>query len=376
MEDVLEVLARLVSFNTDTENGKEFRDCAEFIASCLEQFGEVELLGKRDRPNIVAEIDGEEPCIGFCCHYDVVPAGDGWKYDPWKLTVVNGRAFGRGASDDKGNIACLISALRKQRPRNKVKIVITCDEERGGKDGLLYLFKEHREKIHASLYYVLDHGPEYAVIACSGVLEGVLRIFGKGGHAGYDFKCDNPVWKLCDVLKALEEYKRKRERVVSRIMSEYNKPVWGRFNVTVVNGGFRANMIPDYVNLSFDIRTIPEENVEDVRKEFEEFLRENLKVRFELRWIASLNGCYVDEKYAEHLRSIVKKVTGRELPIYGVLGGSDASYFVQNGIPAILYGCLRGDNNVHAPNEFVYVEDLKLLERVLIEMFKSRHPTP
>ena len=36
-------------------------------------------------------------------HYDTVPFGEGWKFDPLGAAIRKGRIYGRGASDDKGN---------------------------------------------------------------------------------------------------------------------------------------------------------------------------------------------------------------------------------------------------------------------------------
>ncbi|MBR6484862.1 MAG: M20/M25/M40 family metallo-hydrolase, partial [Clostridiales bacterium] len=43
-----------------------------------------------------AETGSGEKLVGIVCHLDVVPAGDGWNTDPFKLTVVDGSFYGRG----------------------------------------------------------------------------------------------------------------------------------------------------------------------------------------------------------------------------------------------------------------------------------------
>jgi acetylornithine deacetylase/succinyl-diaminopimelate desuccinylase-like protein len=49
--------------------------------------------------------DHSKPTVALYGHYDVQPANqaDGWATDPWKLTEKDGKLFGRGSTDDKGN---------------------------------------------------------------------------------------------------------------------------------------------------------------------------------------------------------------------------------------------------------------------------------
>ncbi|KAI8291799.1 Cys-Gly metallodipeptidase dug1 [Colletotrichum sp. SAR11_57] len=90
---------------------------SEWIASKMRDLGvEVTLkpLGKQqDKPDLELPPlvlgrygnDSQKPTVLVYSHYDVQPAAleDGWKYDPWVLTIEeNGRLCGRGTSDDKG----------------------------------------------------------------------------------------------------------------------------------------------------------------------------------------------------------------------------------------------------------------------------------
>lgn len=40
--------------------------------------------------------------LGVIGHMDVVPAGDGWVTDPFKMVIKDGKIIGRGSADDKG----------------------------------------------------------------------------------------------------------------------------------------------------------------------------------------------------------------------------------------------------------------------------------
>ncbi|WP_268912891.1 dipeptidase PepV [Lentilactobacillus sp. SPB1-3] len=67
-------------------------------------------------------------------HADVMPAGDGWKTDPFELTIKDNKVFGRGTSDDKGPGLAAYYGLKmlkdqKIEPKLKIRLIIGTDEE-------------------------------------------------------------------------------------------------------------------------------------------------------------------------------------------------------------------------------------------------------
>ncbi len=83
-----------------------------------------------------AEYGEGETLIGVLAHLDVVPAGGGWSYDPFRLTVKDGNMYGRGVSDDKGPLVACLHALARLRRENadlgcRVRLIAGCNEETG-----------------------------------------------------------------------------------------------------------------------------------------------------------------------------------------------------------------------------------------------------
>ena len=56
--------------------------------------------------------DDDENYIGIIDHLDVVPVGDKWKFNPWDLSVENGRLYGRGILDNKGPALATLWAMK------------------------------------------------------------------------------------------------------------------------------------------------------------------------------------------------------------------------------------------------------------------------
>lgn len=96
-----------------------------------------------------AEIGSGDELIGILVHLDVVPAGGGWDYPPYDLTVDEDRMYGRGIADDKGPAICAIEAMNTLLDRGmplhkRVRIIFGCQEETGDWEDMKY-YCEHEE---------------------------------------------------------------------------------------------------------------------------------------------------------------------------------------------------------------------------------------
>ena len=79
--------------------------------------------------------DGEE-MVAVLGHLDVVPAGDGWSFNPWGGEIKDGRIWGRGAMDDKGPSIASLFALAALRDsgiplKRRIRLIFGCNEETG-----------------------------------------------------------------------------------------------------------------------------------------------------------------------------------------------------------------------------------------------------
>ncbi len=88
---------------------------------------------------------GEE-MVAVLGHLDVVPAGDGWSFDPWGAEIRDGRIWGRGTMDDKGPSIAALYALAALRDsglpiRRRIRLIWGCNEETGAADLKYYLAK-------------------------------------------------------------------------------------------------------------------------------------------------------------------------------------------------------------------------------------------
>lgn len=150
-EDIVKDLTTLVSFNSvmDTTTKYPFgEENAKCLNTALDMFKQANMKTVNlDNYCGYGEIGEGDKLIGVLGHLDVVPAGEGWDTDPFKVTIKDNRMFGRGVSDDKGPMVCAFYALKIIMDNNiklnkRIRIIVGSNEENGSKCLDYYVSKE------------------------------------------------------------------------------------------------------------------------------------------------------------------------------------------------------------------------------------------
>ena len=381
-------LSRMVEIDTETVSKKGYDKCASIIVKEAERNSlDVEIIngekGAKDglsRPNVIVTLDaGSDVTLLLESHFDVVPPGPNWTYPPFKLTVEDGKAYGRGATDNKSGIAAAIGAMRKLKKEKldiNLKLLAGVDEEIGGRYGVDYVLSDHGLKGDAAL--IVDSGPERLYLGASGIIWGKITVEGKQGHAGYPFKAKNAIEEALKLLAALEPYKKTVEKKQSTLHTPPEAPrkfVWGRYTVTMIKGGEKENVIPGTCEVRFDRRLLPEEPIDDAVKELRNFFQEAVEktgCKASLEITNKQQGYHTpkDLVFVQTVSENIKKTLDRSLPFAGELGGNDGSFFAKNGIPVICHGTIRSDTRYHGVDEFVYIEDIKNIRDLIVNLGK------
>lgn len=140
-EEMKQDLRTLVSYNSIFENPTEEYPFGKVNADCLEAgLKMVEKCGMRpvnlDNYCGYGEIGEGKEVIGVLGHLDIVPAGEGWNTNPFELTEIEGKVYGRGVSDDKGALVAGAYAIRilndlGTKFNKRVRLIMGCNEESG-----------------------------------------------------------------------------------------------------------------------------------------------------------------------------------------------------------------------------------------------------
>ena len=163
--DELFQLLRIPSVSAQSDYRPEMTRCAEWLAAALRKAGadRAEVMTTEGNPVVYAEkiVDPKAKTVLVYGHYDVMPVDPRaeWHTDPFEPVVRDGRIWGRGADDDKGQLYMHAKAFEAMcatgtLPCN-VKFMLEGEEEIGS--GSLYKFcADHKKLLRADVILVSD----------------------------------------------------------------------------------------------------------------------------------------------------------------------------------------------------------------------------
>jgi len=135
-------------------------------------------------------------------------------------------------------------------------------------------------------------------------------------------------------------------------------------NLAEIHGGNKITTVPDKCYLHCSINTIPEKDIESVKKRIfdfvEDFKRQDPDLDISVQIPISMEPFTNDgtSDFAKAVKKATKGVFKEEREFRLVMPSTDAHWFQERNIETILIGSSRVDNNVHSSDEFVYIEDL------------------
>jgi succinyl-diaminopimelate desuccinylase len=400
--DVVQALSELVRIPSEVYRHEDrvirrnYREAAETVAKIAESAGlkveRLELEGG-EVPTLVISIpdgSGGKPTVAFVSHYDVVPAKGPWKIDgeevdPYKPVLKDGRLYGRGAADDKSGIVASIAGLADAKESGvelayNPSVIVTGDEEVGGVGGARRLVESGARWDHV---VIVDSSSEYVSIGASGVVGGWIKVKGRSGHAGYPHLARNAAEDLVKVLSDLLEFKASRGCKLSKFPSPPGSPVpyvWGRFTINILKlpptEPEKHNRIPGEAWAGFDMRLLPEEGVEEAIREFlgrVSAIAAKHGVALEVNVLGKQRGWYSKNQFfTQKVLSAVSKAKGREVGVAASLGGDDGTFFDERGMDVIGFGTHRRESNIHSEGEFVYLEDIEVFRKFMVELLRGQ----
>ncbi len=247
-------LERLVAFNTENPPGRE-NEAAHFLASLLQSDGFAVSLDeyKPGRVNLVARLEnGTGPVFAFNTHMDVVPAGEGWSSDPFRLRESNGNLYGRGSCDAKGPLIAMIEAMRLLKAarsswRGTVLGVFVADEEVASEGAKRYASTSPQ----VDFVVVGEPTSNGTVVAHKGSLRPRIRIHGVSAHSGTPDLGVNAIYQAARFLALVEEHH-------AAVVRQRSHPIVGQASLTVTraSAGIADNVVPDHCDLLLDRRMV------------------------------------------------------------------------------------------------------------------------
>ncbi|QEO61223.1 peptidase [Bacillus altitudinis] len=227
-------------------------------------------------PNVAGRLKGKGggKSILLNGHVDVVPAGDTnqWTYPPYSGHIINGRLYGRGATDMKGGNVSLLFALEAlhalQIPlKGDVVFHSVVEEESGGAGTLAAILKGYTadaaiipEPSHMNIF-PLQQGSKWFR----------LHIKGRAAHGGTRYHGVSAIEKSTVVLSHIEALEKERNQRVTEPLFQHI-PIPIPINIGKIQGGDWPSSVADLVTMEGRLGVMPGETVEQAEKELENWM--------------------------------------------------------------------------------------------------------
>lgn len=421
---LLQELIRIPSVNHGEGKGDE-EEVAKFVVAKLAEVGiasELIETGPK-RFNVVARIPGADttrPGLVVHGHLDVVPANAAdWSFDPFAGDIKDGYVRGRGAVDMKDGDAMFLSIVRSWArtgyvpPRN-ILLVFFADEEAGSTFGSRWMvanrpdiFEGYSEAISEvggfSVTITGGHRLYFIETAEKGIQWMEITTHGSAGHGSF-INTDNAVTKLSKVISRIGSHVwPQRETAtgakfwgkIAELTGEKYDPAratdllkhiggaarmmgattQNTANPTILDAGYKANVIPGSATAVVDGRFLP-----GFEHELEETMRalvgDDAEISVQVRDKAlevDFSGPLVDAMSAAILS---QDPDGVPVP-YLMSGGTDNKALSDLGIigygfsPLLLPADLDFFALFHGVDERVPVEGVKFGVRALVHFFEN-----
>lgn len=201
------------------------------------------------------ERPGIDPPLLFDAHLDTVPAGDAsaWAHAPLNGDIDDENVWGRGACDNKGPLAALLTALLQYKGKRRVLVSLTGDEE-GDMRGIRALC-EHSAVQMVKQAVVLEPTRNLPVYGHKGNSRIRVDIMGRAAHSSRPWNGRNAIEDKSRLMLATSKWFASNE---GRRRQEAFGDEPSTLAVTMdntPNGAF--NVIPDRSSYWYNYRPLP-----------------------------------------------------------------------------------------------------------------------
>lgn len=266
--DTLTILDKLVGFATVSRDPN--RPLIDFVRSFLAERGiESEIIEAEDgrKANLFATIGPRDrPGVMLSGHTDVVPVvGQDWSHDPFRLTVADGRAYGRGTADMKGFVASALALAARASTRElatPLHLAFSHDEEIGCVGVRSLIDRLAGRPLRPKLAIIGEPTAMAIATGHKGKLAARATCCGVTGHSALAPNALNAIHLACDFVGALRGLQSEIERDGPRD-ADYDIP-YTTLHAGRIAGGTALNIVPERCTIDFEIRNVAEDDPEAI----------------------------------------------------------------------------------------------------------------
>lgn len=357
---MIETLKKLISFRTYSQNIDEIEKTFTWIQQQLEGYPLfIKKFYSNGQPSLIISTSKKKQVkLILQAHIDVVSA-------PERLFVPkinNGKMFGRGVFDMKYAVACYLYILRELHDslsEYDFSIIITSDEEIGGKNGVGAILEEG---YRGDFCLLPDGGKDWV---CEEESKGVWHIklesFGQSSHGAKPWEGVNAIWNLVNCLTDLQ-------KIFPKESCCNGEHFHNTMSVGKIEGGSEINKVPDYAVAHVDVRYTSETKSNELKNKFFKIIKKHKSVKFSEINFAESHSIKTNNPKLLLFFDIAKKYGVENIdPIRFSRshGSSDARYFSAKDIPTLVLRPIGG--NIHSDKEWINIKDFKIFCAVVKE---------
>lgn len=416
-----EYLARLIDYLRQpsiSAHGLGIAETAEHIARVLDSLGmSAEVIPTAGWPMVFGKRTDTpgRPTVLLYGHYDVQPPDplDEWISPPFNPEIRNGRIYGRGVGDNKGQHLAQILALeatlacRGELPCN-VKVLLEGEEEIGSPQMPIFVAAE-RERLHADLVITADGPVHPSGRSCVEFgVRGVLSFELRAREASHDLHSGNfggvarnPIWTLVHLLATMKNAQGEitidgfydsvqppsdlerqalamlpidlpammRDHGMERLDAPAERgyaerlALWPTLTINGLHGGYGGpgskTVLPHIAVAKCDIRLVTDQSVEEIFTKLQAHVQRHAP-EVELIWQGGMDPSKtpMDSPFAAPISAGVAQAQGEPPLLVPAMGGSLPEYVWTKtlGAPSFVVPYANADEANHAPNENLEIE--------------------
>ncbi len=423
LDELIEVLS-IPSVSNGEANKSDVVRCAEWLKAHMEKIGlqNTEIYKTKGHPIVYGDYMNagkDKPVILIYGHYDVQPPEplDRWVNPPFIPIVKDGKIYGRGTADDKGQIFIHLKAIESflktdgTLPIN-VKIIFEGEEEIGS-ENLGEFISSHKELLKAEYVVISDtemyeKGKPAICYGLRGLCYMQIDVTGPNRdlHSGtYGGAVENPINALAKIISQLKsddgkilidgfyddvtDLTEEERKELNKLATDENqfkkdldvKSLTGEKGYTLVErltarptldcngiwGGFQGKgtktVIPSEAGVKISMRLVPQQNPEKIAELFKKYIEkispDTIKVKVSYLHGGKPSVTSINSPAIKAAMSALKKGFETE-PVFIKDGGSIpivSTFKDELGADAILMGFGLPDDNIHSPNEKFELEN-------------------
>ena len=370
----IEILKTLIGF--DTTSYKSNLSLIEAIKSLFDSYGisvVVDYNEEGNKANLFATTGPvEEHGVLLSGHTDVVPANkDHWESDPFIADERDDKIYGRGSTDMKGFIACVIRIMcqaSQQKLTIPLHVCLSFDEEIGCL-GVRNILPQLPTLIKAPRFCVIGEPTSMQIaLGHKGKAVYQARCSGENGHSSMAPNYRNAIHVATQVVTSLVDSQNELAQSGQRD-EEYDIP-YTTIHVGKIQGGTALNVVSDSCTIDYEIRHIAEDSIDTITDIINANLQKHSHSQYaDIHFMNAYPGLSTSHEHPE--LQFLKSLLSDDTTVGKISFGTEGGLFSQT-FDSPIFVCGPGSmEQGHKPNEYVEISEMNKCDLFLENLLKQ-----